>query len=93
MPTPKKTKAKKTTRNYTRSGEGKYDKSPERMKANAARKRARHKMEKLGLVKKGDGKDVDHKNGNPNDNRRANLRVQKASKNRSIKRNSKAGKR
>lgn len=93
MPTPKKTTAKKTNRNYTMSGEGKYDKSPKRMKANAARKRARHKMEKLGLVKKHDGKDVDHKNGNPNDNRRTNLRVQKASKNRSIKRNSKAGKR
>ena len=49
MPTPKRTKAKKTTRNYTMDGEGKYDKSPKRMKANAARKRARHKMEKLGL--------------------------------------------
>ena len=93
MPTAKKPKAKKTKRNYTRSGEGKYDKSPERMKANAARKRARYKLEKAGLVKKHDGKDVDHKNGNPNDNRRSNLRVQKVSKNRSIKRNSKAGKR
>lgn len=93
MPTAKKPKAKKTKRNYTRSGEGKYDKSPERKKANAARKRARYKLEKAGLVKKHDGKDVDHKNGNPNDNRRSNLRVQKASKNRSIKRNSKAGKR
>ena len=93
MPTAKKPKSKKTKRNYTMSGEGKYDKSPERKKANAARKRARYKLEKAGLVKKHDGKDVDHKNGNPNDNRRSNLRVQKASKNRSIKRNSKAGKR
>jgi len=93
MPTAKKPKAKKTKRNYTMSGEGKYDKSPERKTANAARKRARYKLEKAGLVKKHDGKDVDHKNGNPNDNRRSNLRVQKASKNRSIKRNSKAGKR
>jgi hypothetical protein len=93
MPTAKKSKAKKTKRNYTRSGEGKYDKSPERMKANAARKRARYKLQKAGLVKKHDGKDVDHKDGNPNNNSRTNLRVQSASKNRSIKRNSKAGKR
>ena len=92
MPTAKKPKAKKTKRNYTMSGEGKYDKSPERMKANAARKRARYKLEKAGLVKKHDGKDVDHKNGNPNDNSSSNLRVQKASKNRSYPRNSKAGK-
>ena len=92
MPTAKKPKAKKTKRNYTMSGEGKYDKSPERKKANAARKRARYKLEKAGLVKKHDGKDVDHKNGNPHDNSKANLRVTTKKKNRSFPRNSKAGK-
>tara|TARA_R110000782_G_scaffold117673_1_gene208087 strand:+ start:675 stop:971 length:297 start_codon:yes stop_codon:yes gene_type:complete len=98
MLTPKKSKPKakrQTTgkRNYTMSGEGKYDKSPKRMADNRARKKARYAMEKGGLVKKGDGKDVDHKNGNALDNRPSNLRVQNASTNRSIPRNSKAGKR
>ena len=98
MLTPKKSKpkAKRQTpgkRNYTMSGEGKYDKSPKRMADNRARKKARYAMEKGGLVKKFDGKDVDHKDGNPRNNSKSNLRVQKASTNRSIPRNSKAGKR
>lgn len=53
---------------------------------NASRKRARRKLEKEGRVRKGDGKDVDHKNRNPKDNSRGNLRVTSKSKNRSIKR-------
>jgi|TARA_R110000764_G_scaffold194671_1_gene279931 hypothetical protein len=75
------------------NGEGKYDKTPKRMAANRSRKRARHLLEKQGKVKKFDGKDVDHKDGNPRNNAKSNLRVQKASTNRSIPRNSKAGKR
>ena len=70
-----------------------YDGTPKVMAKNRARKKARHLLEKQGRVKKGDGKDVDHKNGNALDNRPSNLRVQKASTNRSIPRNSKAGKR
>jgi hypothetical protein len=62
------------------------------LKANASRKAARRKLEKAGKVTKGDGKDVDHKNGNPKDNKKSNLRVQAKSKNRSFPRNSKAGK-
>ena len=89
MPT---TPQKKTKRNYTMSGEGKYDKSPKRMADNRSRKKARYAMEKGGLVSKGDGKDVDHKDGNPRNNTKSNLRVQTPAKNRSIKRNSKAGK-
>tara|TARA_R100000664_G_scaffold21186_1_gene30435 strand:- start:380 stop:514 length:135 start_codon:yes stop_codon:yes gene_type:complete len=42
---------------------------------------------KLGRVKKYDGKDVDHKNGNPKDNRLKNLRVMSKSKNRARKHN------
>lgn len=53
---------------------------------NAKRKAARRKLEKEGKVRKGDGKDVDHKNGNPKDNSRSNLRVQSKSENRSFSR-------
>lgn len=49
---------------------------------NRARKKARRVLQKEGKVRKGDGKEVDHKNGNANDNRRSNLRVRSASKNR-----------
>jgi len=73
-------------------GEGKYDKSSKRMKDNRARKKARYLMEKGGKASRNDGKDVDHKNGNPRDNSVKNLRVIGRAKNRSIKRNSKAGK-
>ena len=41
----------------------------------AARVKARRMLEKEGVVRKGDGKEVDHKNHNPRDNRRSNLRV------------------
>ncbi len=54
----------------------------------AARNRARYKLEKLGMVKKGDGKDVDHakpisKGGS---NAKSNLRVKSAGANRSFPR-------
>ena len=49
-------------------------------------------MEKLGRVKKGDGKDVDHKNGNTKDLSKKNLRVVPPSVNRSFPRDKKAGK-
>ena len=45
-----------------------------------------------GKVRKGDGKDVDHKNGNANQNSGGNLRVQSKSANRSFPRNKNAGK-
>ena len=79
-------------RNYTMSGEGKYDKSDKRMADNRSRKKARYAMEKGGSVKKGDGKDVDHKDGNPRNNAKSNLRVSTKKANRSFPRNSKAGK-
>ena len=61
-------------------------------KNRASRNTARATMAKAGKVRKGDGKDVDHKNGIPKDNKKSNLRVQAKSKNRSFPRNSKAGK-
>jgi hypothetical protein len=45
------------------------------IKDRAARVMARRKLEKEGRVKKGDGKEVDHKNHNPRDNSPSNLRV------------------
>lgn len=49
-------------------------------------------MEKQGRVKKGDGKDVDHVNGNTKDLSKKNLRVVTPTTNRSFPRNKKAGK-
>ena len=83
---------KNYVRDYSQRGEGKYDKSPKRMKDNRARKKARYVMEQLGKARRGDGKDVDHKNGNPRDNSKNNLRVLGRARNRSIKRNRKAEK-
>jgi len=69
-----------------------YHSKPEQKKNRAARNAARAAMVKEGKVKKGDGKDVTHKNGNPRDNSRKNLGVLAASKNRSYRRNRRAGK-
>jgi hypothetical protein len=79
-------------RDYSMRGEGKYDKSSKRMEDNRKRKKARYKLEQAGIAKRGDGKDVDHKNGNPRDNSGKNLRVIGRAANRSIKRNKSAGK-
>ncbi len=49
--------------------------TPEGKKDRAARNKARRVMEKAGKVKKGDGKEVDHKNFNPRNNSLSNLRV------------------
>lgn len=43
-------------------------------------------MEKAGKVRKGDGKDVDHKSGNTKNNKRSNLAVKSKSANRSYAR-------
>jgi len=77
-------------RNYKR--ERQLQSTPSELKKNAARKAARRKLEKQGKVRKGDGKDVDHKDGNPRNNAKSNLRVQSAGTNRSFPRNKKAGK-
>jgi len=60
-----------------------YHGKPEQIKRRAERNSARAKMEKAGRVRKGDGKDVDHKDHNTANNSRSNLRVMSASKNRS----------
>jgi len=49
-------------------------------------------MVRAGKVRKGDGKDVEHKNGNPLDGRRSNLGVGSKRHNRSYPRTRNAGK-
>lgn len=71
-------------RDYKREYE-QYHSKPEQKKRRAGRNRARRIMTMLKRVKKGDGKDVDHKDGNPNNNSRSNLRVESKTKNRSRK--------
>ena len=62
-----------------------YNSKPEQVKNRTSRNAARAKMEAAGRVRKGDGKDVAHKNDNPRDNSTKNLAVQSKSKNRSHK--------
>jgi hypothetical protein len=74
---------KSTGRDYTY--DTKYESSPTQRKNRAARNRARAEMMKKGKVKKGDGKDVDHINGNPRQKKvkgKSNLQVLSASRNR-----------
>ena len=59
-----------------------YHGKPEQIQRRASRNKARAALEKSGHVRKGDGKDVDHKNMNPMDNRKSNLRIQSKSVNR-----------
>jgi hypothetical protein len=81
--------AKKTSPAQLRA-QTKYESKPEQVNLREARNRARYAMMKAGKVRKGDGKDVDHKNMNPLDNSKGNLRVQPKSVNR--KRNAHGGK-
>ena len=86
MPAKKKRKtAARKPRNY-KLEDKKYHSRPKQKNRRAQRNAARRKMTKAGKVRKGDGKDVDHKNRNTADNRRKNLRVVSKSKNRSFSR-------
>lgn len=73
--------------------QAKYNSKPEQKKRRAARNAARRKMIAAGKARKGDGKDVAHKNNNPKDNRASNLAIQSKAKNRSFPRNKKGGRR
>ena len=68
----------------------KYNAKPEQKKRRAQRNAARRKMIAAGKARKGDGKDVAHRNNNPNDNSSGNLSMQSKAKNRSFKRDSNA---
>ena len=67
-----------------------YQSQPEQKKNRAGRNAARRSLLKSGRVNKGDGKDVDHRDGNPRNNSPSNLLVKPKSSNRSFSRRLKA---
>ena len=72
----------KESRNYRKEYEN-YQGKPNQRANRSKRVLARRRLMNLGRVQKGDGKDVDHKNGNPQDNSDGNLRVRTVHANRS----------
>jgi hypothetical protein len=62
--------------------QAKYNAKPEQKKRRAQRNKARRMLEREGKVRKGDGKDIDHKDHNPHNNSRSNLQVQDKNVNR-----------
>lgn len=59
-----------------------YNSQPEQKKRRAERNAARRQMEREGKVRKGDGKEVDHKDKNTANKSKSNLRVRSKSANR-----------
>lgn len=72
------------SRNYKKEYDN-YHASAEQRKKRSSRNKARRKMVKSVGKRTLKGKDVDHKDGNPLNNSRSNLRVRSKSKNRSRK--------
>jgi hypothetical protein len=72
---------KRKKRNYRKEYD-EYHGSAEQRANRSKRVLARRKMMKAGKVSKGDGKDVDHKDGDPQNNSMNNLRVRSKHKNR-----------
>ena len=62
-----------------------YHSKPKQIKNRSSRNKARKIMKKLRGAKGIRGKDIDHKNGNPRDNRIKNLRVRSIKLNRGKK--------
>lgn len=75
-----------------RKAQAKYQKSPEQVQKRENRNKARYQEEKAGKVHKGDGKDVEHKDGNALNNKSDNWRVGSRHHNRSYPRTSRARK-
>lgn len=61
-----------------------YNSKPSSKKDRASRNAARSEAMKAGKVRKGDGKDIDHKDSNPRNNKKGNTQVMDASKNRAM---------
>lgn len=68
-----------------------YHSSGKQKKRRAARNKARRRLTREGRVRKGDGKDVHHKDNNPKNNSKSNLSVRSKRSNRSFPRNSRGG--
>ena len=68
-------------RNYAKEYQN-YHSSDKQKKRRAARNKARNLLLKKGRVKKGDGKDIHHKDGNPLNSKLSNLKITSKSKNR-----------
>ena len=79
---PEKVKSEAKERDYKKEYANFHGK-PEQRAKRSKRVLARRKLEAQGRVSKGDGKDVDHKDGNPQNNSPKNLRVMDRSTNRS----------
>jgi hypothetical protein len=63
----------------------KFQASTKSKKDRAHRNKVRRKALRTGRVRKGDGKDIDHVDGNPRNNSPKNLRVVSKSRNRAKK--------
>ena len=72
-------------RNYKKEYKN-YQGTTKQKKRRASRNTARNRALAKGIVKKGDKKDIDHKDGNPKNDKKSNLRVVSRSKNRSFPR-------
>ena len=59
-----------------------FNSQPEQKKRRAERNASRAKMIAAGKARKGDGKDVDHRNHNTGDQKMSNLKMMDKSKNR-----------
>jgi len=77
-----------TGRDY-KSDYAQFQASDSAKKDRASRNSARREAEKDGKVSKGDGKDIDHSDSNPRNNKKSNLKVVSKSKNRGKTRNGK----
>ena len=71
-------------RNYRKEYDD-YHARPDQKKKRANRNAARRKLASQGRVRKGDGMDVHHKDGNPLNNSPGNLQALRAKVNRSLK--------
>ncbi len=73
------------TRNYDAEYQN-YHSTPKAKKQRARNNAARRKMIAAGKARKGDGKDVAHKDNNTRNNGLSNLKLQSPSQNRSFQR-------
>ena len=72
-------------RNYAKEYAN-YHSRPEQIKKRSSRNKARRLAVKEGKAKKGDGKDIHHRDGNPMNNNRGNKKPMTKSKNRAFAR-------